>query len=479
MKKIKAQQLTQLLKPSERKEFSAYLHEHKRPSLAVLFDSISANGKKSETARWFENAFGETYTEEKDYLLRNELRHLSHELTRYLAQKELAQATNGQAGTQTLLYLKAVLNRNGHELFASEAPRMLKAVRQQSDPDTDYRILLQQIDHTFLNAETTPANYHQLLGQVDEAMNALKDYFELGYLQLARKRATLQRTLQAMGQPVEVDEVQSIHFNWKAANELPPNQAFLLLQAQATASNGEEKIALLKQAASLVSQLDFNGVDPALEASSCAAAIALEYFLMGDYEASMPYHQQALSYSDKLPDNRIQPFLFNFLATLIRMERYEDAVALLNEHAPVWLRSKRLKDRTLCMKAMCHLFMHQPEEAANCLPHNLKDSGLDHYYYYRVIQILVYFKRGDLLLALNEAENFLDTIKYQSVDDDHQELVVLLRKLFKLQNEQVALPRDKYDAQLQTLRDEYQQLMTSKAHTHNFLLYKYVATVVE
>lgn len=475
MKMNKAQLLVLLLKPSEKKDFELYLSQSRKPSMLRLFNTIGDNS--IDPTDWYTITFKEPYSEKKDYLLRNELRHLSNELTKFIIQRELQTNAAEHTSTKTILYLSALLQRGGHKLYTTEAQRLIKDATDKGDHHLLYQLLDQYFDHVQLQMETTTETYHQLLNTIDNALEAAEQHFSAAYISLWRKRVFVQRTLKAIEGQGGIDTPLPISIDWQQQTDL--YLVYNIQVIEATKESGSTKIALLKKASELIDKVVHPSFDKDREHALTAASIALEYFLIGKLEDSLPYHHKALSFKGTVDNDRMQAFLFNYLATLMRLERYSNAIDLIEEHGSLWLKSPRLKDRTLCMKAMCHIFLGDADAAYDLIPTSRRNSGIDHYYYYRVIQIIVYFMRGDLLLAINETDNFLDTIHYRSIDDDTKDLVILIKRFLKLENERLALDTQTYNTRINELTEQYTEVLTSKVNPHNSLLYKWLGKILQ
>lgn len=475
MKMNKAQLLALLLKPSEKKDFELYLGNNRKPSMLRLFRAIIDNTIDPDDR--YTIAFEEPYSEKKDYLLRNELRHLSNELTKYIIQRELLTTTPDHAQTKNILYLSALLQRGSYKLYTTEAQRLIKDATNKGDHNLLYQLLDQYFDHVQLQMETTIETYHQLLNTIDNALEAAEQHFSAAYIGLWRKRVFVQRTLKAIEGQGDIDIPLPVSIDWQQQTD--PYLVYNIQVIEATKENGATKIVLLKKASELIDLVVHPSFDKDREHALTAASIALEYFLIGQLEESLPYHHKALSYKGTVDNDRMQAFLFNYLATLMRLEKYTDAIDLIDEHGSLWLKSARLKDRTLCMKAMCHIFLSNADAAYELIPTSRRDSGIDHYYYYRVIQIIVYYMRGDLLLAINETDNFLDTIHYRSIDDDTKDLVLLIKRFLKLENERPALDNQTYNTRINELTEQYTEVLASKVNPHNSLLYKWLGKILQ
>ena len=253
---------------------------------------------------------------------------------------------------------------------------------------------------------------------------------------------------------------------------------FARLLVQAYAQHGQQKIDTLSRAVNFCDKITKKGFNKSSAKSSLFASIALEYFLLGEYGKSIPFHQQALQEIEKASPQEIISYVFNYISTLLRIEYYEDAIRVIDENEPVWNKIPRVKDRFLCLKAMSYIFLEKSEEAWNCIPHNRKRSGIDHYYYYRFIQIIVYLIRKEYSLAQSEIETYIHTIRNNDNDATYLQLCILLKNYIVLLAEKNVLTKKTFNNKSKTILD----LLLKKQHkietTNHALLYRWVVRFI-
>ncbi|MCB0756458.1 MAG: hypothetical protein KDB98_12740, partial [Flavobacteriales bacterium] len=348
--------LAALLSSKEMKVFSSHLNEGKRASLPLLFDAICVGLKSSkpnslEKETLFKKAFNEAYSKDQDYLLRNEFRLLSKELTGFLAIEQTKKAMRDDVLEEKRLVLQSYIDRKAHDLFDREWQKVVEDSKDELRLDVAIDIQKLAIEHLVSTRQATVENYNQLLELLADHQQTLQQHFAHQHLFGKHKQAFAERTLQAIGSDIQVSPLEVISIN--PADE-KQNDAFanhFAALTKAYAHRGEEKIELLKNAAGFVSEINSKSFDRNAALATVNAAIALEYFLLRELEASLPFHQKALEFGSGLEGGKLISFVFNYLSTLIRLERHEQAIALINEYASVWEKLPRMRDRFLCLKA--------------------------------------------------------------------------------------------------------------------------------
>ena len=97
---------------------------HKRKASYQLLD-ILIKGKNLDRAQLFTALFDESYEENKDFLLRNELRLLNQQLESFIAQRRL------DSKEEKILVLKAIQKKGLVDLFHKEIKKRDQKMRKR------------------------------------------------------------------------------------------------------------------------------------------------------------------------------------------------------------------------------------------------------------------------------------------------------------------------------------------------------------
>ena len=473
-------ELVALLDTKERKVFSNQLGEGKRGSLPLLFGAIcsglkSSNGAKLDKQTLFKEVFGTAYSKDKDYLLRNEFRLLARELMSFLSLEQAKKDFHDNSLRERRLFLQSLIQRKAHSLFEKEWERLVNDSEEQLEFSISLDVRKMAILHWIENHQATIENYEQLLEMISGYQQSLNRYFLHQHLFGKHRQAFTERTLQALGKEVEISQLKEVCFNPSKNKENDAYSNHLIALTESYRFRGVDKIELLKKAADYTSQISAKSFDQKGALASINAGIALEYFLLREFEASLPFHKKALEFGSTLGGGKLISFVFNYLSTLIRLERHEQAIGLINEYASVWKKLPRMRDRFQCLKAMCHIFGNDPKAAEDCIPEDRKAGGIDHYYYYRFIQIIILFQKGKPVLAMNEAENFEHTVRYNDKDEDYLRLIQAMKKFLALKSEQPAISEQSYTEKSEKLKQSLNEASES-AFADRALLYRWIVT---
>lgn len=471
-------ELVRLLSQKEKKAFAQQLEGGKRNSLPFLFNGICAalkskRGSEPTKELLFRLTFDEPYSKDKDYLLRNEFRLLSKELSTFLSFEQVKKNFRDNSLEEKFAFLQSLIDRKAINLFEREWEKIANDAEDQLEFRISSEVRKMAILQWIENHQATIEKYERLLEMLEGFQKSLNRYFQHQFLFGKHRQAFTERTLQALGSPIEISPLEPIHFHPTEDKENDAYANHLIALTDSYRYKGNGKIEILKKAADFASQIQAKSFDQNGALASINAGIALEYFLLRELEASLPYHQKALEYGSKLENGKLISFVFNYLSTLIRLERHEQAIELINEYAAVWQKLPRMRDRFLCLKSMCHVFENNPTAAESCIPEDRKAGGLDHYYYYRFIQIIVLFQKGKPELAMNEAENFEHTVRYNDKDEDYLRLIQTMKKFLALKSEQAVIDKEAFSEKAEKLKQSLSEASES-AFADRALLYRWI-----
>ncbi len=435
VKKNRTFMLVALLDAAESKAFEKELVLHKRDSLLPLHKILRKLARKElplEKQQVYEALYKTPYSADKDYLLRNELRLLGEVLTAFVAQNTIQKQLLENPAVQQKYFLNWLATKPAFELYEAEAQAALAA--QTNDAGSAAHTLRGYIEAYIQNREATVANYEALIAH-------MKQYYELEtqhYLQnligIKHKQAFAERTLQAVtGGQYVVSQLEDIELNWEQASD--SYLSYMVLLTQSYGNSGKEKIARLLEAREYLNQIDKKDFDLASAQSSLFAGIALEYFLLGEFDGSVKWHQEALKSAKNIAPEKLITYVFNYLSTLIRLADYTKAIEIMEQHRGTWMALPRMRDRFRCMLAMCHIFNQNHEAAWECIPIDRKQGGTDHYYYYRTIHIIVLLRREYYDMAEAETDNFIHAIRYNDKDAGYLKFLQILKKYIKVVSE--------------------------------------------
>lgn len=441
MKNYKVIQLISLLSSKEQKSFGSVIKKHKRKTLYALYHALKKYANKNkeiEVAAIYQEVFKEAYENEQNYLLRNEMRHLTTALTQFLTQEQWQKTLQQNKKMGYRFFLQTLLQKKAYDLFETEYQKALKDCLKTSDYVNAYHLMQQYVDYLLLHQQPKQENYEHLLSLIHQNLFYAKMVFLHRFTTTFQKQTITERVLQTFNTKQTITPLSSLQFDWANENaDWKDNYVhYMILLIQSYTLKGRAKIKVLQQAYDLVDVIVKDNFNNQHIKASTAATIALEYFLIQDYTASLPYHQEAIKHQKQLPTNQFISYIFNYLGTLLRLQQYTNALNLMEQHKATLMNNLKIKDLFICQKAMCHLFLNEPEKAATLLPDHRKNSGLANYFYYRFIEMIVFYQRKEWALAANEADNILHSLHYHKTEmatyTHYQQLASLYKRYFNL-----------------------------------------------
>lgn len=480
--KNKAQYLVNLLSVEEAKQFSKHLLKLKRKSLLLLFRKLAKSEQPDGTidkGLLFKAIFGIPHTKQKDYLLRNQLRLLTNELVHFAGLTTLHQKMKAEPDFQYLHYVMWLLKKPSNELGQKESAELIKNYAAINDYRSISDLYKAQIDPFIYQREATVQNYEQLLSLIQQFYKAeMKDYM-CRVMEVKMKEAFADRTLHTLNNSYPITD-KPIPIPQPAAIIEEDNYLRFIENVCASyRQNGNEKICSLQKALKLCDTISRRGFERNHTRSSLSALIALEYFLAGQYYKAIPFHKKALETTEGLSNQNIITYAFNYLSTMMRIEAYDQAIEIIHQYRPIWEHMPRVKDRFICMQAMYYVFSNNPTSALQCIPQKRKQSGLDHYYYYRFIHLIIQFQFNNLLTAISEVESFIHTIRNNDGNTSYIKLSIHFKKLIELTTGKSALTKKQYCKRNTILLKELEENRGELELADNALLFRWLHTTLK
>ncbi|MEM7102228.1 MAG: hypothetical protein AAF502_03780 [Bacteroidota bacterium] len=415
MKENKALVLLRTLSRKELAAFKSVMKNVKRKGtlkLLEILENYISGKKKFNIDVVYDSLYGEPYSTKKGYLIRNEMRLLTKALTSFIVQNELEKERENDPDWEQSIYLKAIYERGAIHLFENENRKALDKALEKNYFRVAADLIDPEIELFTTKRAPTIANIKHLASLLDKRRALLTKAYLTELADIEYKKAFTQRTILALGGISEVEPLENIHLDWDEECETNALVEFKLLHKKAFGLTGKSKIETLQAALTVFPKIS----SPHFASDEWLAGtyhrIAMEYFLMGDNDTSRVFYLKAFQYRDGLPSEKLAPFIFNFMTNELRAEKFDEALKIIDENEDALIGNDRTRDRTLCMKAICSIFLGEFEKAESCIPDQRKGGGLQTYFYMRIIQIIIYFTRNEHELALTETENVMQSVYY-------------------------------------------------------------------
>ncbi len=444
------------LSKKELDSFDFVIKNHKRKSLFKLYKILLESKKEAHlnTPYIYEQLYQKSYQKEKGYLLRNELRLLSKELATFLAHEQLKKETAEQALLEQYYFVKALLAREAYDLFEIEWKKLMERLLKTNNYDLAYQLKELIIRHEIKQKTITVDTYKKILNSIITQQNYLRSHFLHQLITTEYLRAFTERTIKAYYPTKQISDLNSDLNKWEELQEKDFFVKYMKLKIKSFELKGEKKIATLQKAIDIVTHVKKETLVPTTEKAWLLANIALAYLLLGKHEAALPFHEQALALHKHIKQESLGAYSFNYISTLLHLEQYSKVLKVLDEQKQVLLQKSRFVPKCLCLKAMCHLFLGELAAAEAQVPLQIKKEPSDEYYYMRYIVVIIYYLRSEVMLAINENNNYLNAINYQQADrlDTYKKLALFTNRFFKLLIDKPTIT--KYIHKMQKLQEE-------------------------
>lgn len=428
MKRNKVVDLLSFMTNKEKAELALFLKRSSNKRHFQLYEVIQNLSHESfDLAMIFQKIYKKPYSPSKDYLIRNDFRHLGQRITQFIV---LLHSTESNQHDYTLL--KWLLEKKGYHLFEIEWKRSRKkALKTRHYKDL---LHLNDLKIRFLR-ESQPLSkkLFQDIAQIcDENENFLQQRNAERKLENELNRVFAKRSLKAYEPQTKLDTQQlpkDLHQLIKENYYLH----YLYLKVQSYILADEQKIQVLGEILSVLPALK-NRINTDEEATIVKASIALEYFLSNKYEKALKTYESILTDLHYLKQQQQLAVLFNYTTTLLRNQKYEK-VAQLIAHQEKTIRKSNLADRFYCIQSMCYLFLDQTDKAYHSLPDNFLQYSRHDHIYLRCILSIIFYKQGELSLAQNEIHNLVQTQVYKKDSVAiMQEMIRLFQQFYRLKS---------------------------------------------
>ena len=386
-----------LLTKKEINDFQFVIKQHKRKTLLKLCNGLLDGVEREEL---FERTFEKAYTSQKDYLLRNELRHLRVELRSFIATQSKREL---QANHEVLAYLRELIRRSATALFEKEYARIYRKAKAEEQYALICELIPLRMDfaHAFTPRKTK--FFQDLIKDQRALQEALKKSFYQSYRKADAEIAKLSRSYQAHDRGFEIHqpEPQVALDTAEAESKL---SAYYFMKAATYRQTGQAKHDGLRAALSALEEVHESLLDHRQERGALRSNLGVELFLTRRFEEALPELEKALQ--DIGPRHAYYPvILFNYASALLKCNRFEEAWQVLSGNQRYWQRTPNVVFRVQCLTVASLLFLGRLKEARALIPESWTEGSKDDQCYLRLCLAILYYERKDRELAINELDN--------------------------------------------------------------------------
>lgn len=423
MSKNKAFILARLLSEKEAKALSEILLAQKKGKQEQLLWSLISNKKPTiEKSVIYKQLYKSTYSKEKDYLLRNELRKLSNSITAFIKQ---------EVGGDYVEFLKFLLERKANTLFEKE---ITKTIRKTTPAKTETDLQIQKLYFDYWVANSP------------RKLNALETIQQ--ELLACIKYVSDQKPVYKSNFIVLLSVLERIiwqHFN-KETTDLNtlinptllehPNAKYQIEKAFSFQLFGLERIEKLENCSVYLQQCS-NEINKNTELSYLQSQLGLEYFLLPDFNKSKPHFEKAYANINMLNKNQKMQLVYNYASLLCAAEDFESANDLLNAYSSIF-RSTPFEHNIKLFAIMARINSNQLDGLRDLLPPSQEVMAKDAQVYNRILECIILYYEKEYEVCLSYLENIYNTSRYNSFLD---KAFIEFAKLFQRLVASLLLPK--------------------------------------
>jgi len=382
------------------------MNSNNRKSLVRLGEyCLEVNRTKTSYSKKkaYKAAFETTYTEQFDYLLRNELRLLKQCLAGAWAQIQLTKPT-GYNAQKDILFLRALLQNEHFEAFRAEWKKAVKRSEQHDAVQAQIELL-----HLFYDAEYIQATTKV---EVFETMQSNSAQAELLIQQESQRllmRNAMQRSFAEVNMALYKKDVVFTPLPSETKELTDVCAQFYSLKARSYQLKGQARQSCLQKAIKLLEYMRSTEINRSLELARLSSNLGLEYFFDKQYPQAVEQFRLALLHLKKTEPAHL--FVqFNCLSAILKSGGIQEGLELINDNKKAFMGSLRMRESVRSLHIMALLYEGRLEEANALFTDSLKEGSNDNYYYQRLCLALLHFLRGKWELAMREANNLRQTI---------------------------------------------------------------------
>jgi len=393
------------------------ISQQKRKSLQLLYDLVKKYRKRTglpTNEELYKKCFAKTYTSDKNYLLRNELRLLNEILYEYMTIETFKQYIKKHKSTYYLWLARSFFDNKLNGAFESDIDRFINYAKEYIKPmDTAVMYDLKSL-WLISNQEKKVENLHQQLQIIDEwkdeeirrlkyrlrEMEARQSYIKSTLISRLPKGAMTRNDV--ITPKNNVIELNKQGYDWY--------EEYLIVKKECFEKQGPDRLKVLERKLAIeesdIYKSEFSVLDSKV---STLSSISIELILLLRYEDAHEIMHKAICLCEE-NKHPILPTLYqNYIANLINISSYQQAIDFYNKYEKQIVACRQAKT-ILIYKAYCHLFLNQADEAINSIPALTQLETHDHQMY-RMVYLIAFTIRKQYELAINEGKNIARMLK--------------------------------------------------------------------
>lgn len=472
----------QQLPASAKRRLASVMKQHGRTSLKNLYAFLVDHkvGAPPDKTALFSAAFEASYVAAKDYLLRHEIRLLGAEIAEVLATEEFLKQYRGNPSFRAVWKQRAA-RALGESIPLDPVPDAPSAKDFAYDQPVYWGDMLEfSLKHA---VETSEIHSHT----AQEMILAARKLIDIRQTEAARKLAqanlihgtALRWAYEGPGAS-HLQDAQAI-LDLSPASAADPVASFLAAQFRSQCLQGKAKIQALEDGLYHLGRChDSKLFDRAGKEMAFTAMIALEWYLLGEYENANACYEAALNKALQKKHPLLMAIVSNYMSNLLKCENYQRAIEVVAQHHAYFVDNPQAHFFLESLRAMSFIFLNQPSEALATVPHDIQQRRGGTYLTFRFVQMIAFYLQDDPEAAEREATNIAKMIRYWKKNDrermkeleiDYLTIVMWLGQFFQAE---LQLAADRQERLLKLKAEILQHPAMHKPLFHDFLPLKWL-----
>lgn len=405
MSKLRIERYIQALNEEERQQVTAAVESHGRPTLCTLWTlcmalSNSRTLLKHSKHLIFEHVFGEAYSKETDYRLRNEYRLLVRTIEHVLALQRAQAKVSADRFFRDELLLEVLSERQLWHEFDAVLTYALDRARAQYNYQQLFRLQATAIAATVRKGMLSHDLLLEMIELIDRAILTLNDLIMTEYERLCAIRASVEHMFDA--EKVAYPPPPSISLERRTVLG-----QYYQLKRQAVCYSGTQRLEAEQRCVDLIEQIAHESGTPLFaERISALGTLAVLIMIVGnDYTRSAQVSYRAIELAFQHGDQSVIPLLaYNYCSALMIARAYQDVLEFLEQNA--WLyNDARVHFRFALLRTYAYVFLGDVAAAQRSLPIPSRRYPIGEYHYAWYLYAILAYMRGDTDDALREINN--------------------------------------------------------------------------
>ncbi len=399
-------------------ETDVLINSQKRQSLISLYEAVKKYRKRSGVPsgeEMFKEAFKKTYTKEKNYLLRNELRLLNELFYDFLINKTFSAYLKKHKSTYNYWLARAFDERRMDAAFAADVDRFIAHAQGYIKPEDGAFLLDLKSLWLIKTQRKTPENLAQQKIAVDKWKEEHFRFLRYRLREIESRQAYIDSTMASLA-----GERDSRADDWT----VPPQtfidlsktgegdwyEQYLVLKKYSYQTRGAARIKVLGKMLKVEESESYASeyIAPAAQITTLNG-LALEHILVGDFSKANVLLEEGMQRCRAFNLPILQATLQNYAANQINLGSYQKGIDFIMEHAERIQQGHQYVPIRMCY-VYCHLFLGQADQALAAIPEGVQFTNHQQLMF-RMVYLIVFILRQQLELAMNECHNIGRMIK--------------------------------------------------------------------